>query len=340
MVVRSITISNEPSAAADVRVVAVGAGPRYDPLLLPIIARLQAQGIGVRHGADYEGLAAAGALAGAEVFVANFCPGWALDAAPRLRAIVNMVTGSELIAEPAATRRGIVIGIGQAAENYEGMAEATVMLMLNALKDLSGIEKRLREALPRGRVSARQLMAKTVGLIGYGKIAQGVARRLQGWGVRLLIAAPRLHAPLPPGAARVELPALLAASDVVAVLCSLNDSTRGLLGREALALMKPGAVLGNPARGGIVDEAALAAAARDGRLGAVALDAFAVEPLPADSPLRTLPNAILTPHMVGHTVESEEAILAMAVDNVVRVLGGVPPHVVLNPGVLPRWDAP
>jgi phosphoglycerate dehydrogenase-like enzyme len=298
---------------------------------------LGARGFKVARCAGYEDLIESGAMADAEIFISNFCPGWALEAAPKLHSVINMVTGSELIDSAAAARLGIVIGIGQAPENYEGMAEGTIMLILNALKDMPRIERALREQMPRPHVTARQLMGKTVGLIGFGLIAQGVARRLQGWDVQLLVAAPRLRAALPPGAKHVELDALLAASDVVVVLCSLNDSTRGLIGPERIARMKQGAVLVNSARGGIVDEDALYQAARDSRLGYLALDAFSHEPLPMNSPLRALPNAILTPHMAGHTMESEEAILAMAVENVARVMSGAPPLVVLNPEVLPHW---
>lgn len=160
-----------------------------------------------------------------------------------------------------------------------------------------------------------------------------------GWGVHLLISAPRLHAPLPGGARHVELEELLAQSDAVIVLCNLNETTRNLLSRERLALMKPTAVLVNTARGGIVDEAAVADMLSEGRLRKAAIDAFEIEPLPADSPLRHAPNAILTPHMIGHAVEAELAMAHMAAESAMRVLRGQPPVHVYNPEVLPAWAA-
>jgi D-3-phosphoglycerate dehydrogenase len=126
-------------------------------------------------------------------------------------------------------------------------------------------------------------------------------------------------------------------SDVVCVLASLNAETRGMLGLARLRLMKPDAVLLNTARGGIIDEHALVEIARERPGLRVALDTFAQEPLPADSPLRTLPNAILTPHAIGHTQESLAALTPAAVENVSRVLAGQLPLFVRNPDVIPEW---
>jgi phosphoglycerate dehydrogenase-like enzyme len=128
-------------------------------------------------------------------------------------------------------------------------------------------------------------------------------------------------------------------SDVVVVLASLNPETRGIIGAERLRLMKPTAILVNTARGAIVDEAALAAALRSGTLAGAALDCFSTEPLPADSPLRGLPNVILTPHMIGHTIEAHHSLEVATRENLDLVLSGQPPRYVVNPAVLPAWQA-
>jgi phosphoglycerate dehydrogenase-like enzyme len=122
-------------------------------------------------------------------------------------------------------------------------------------------------------------------------------------------------------------------------LASLNSETEGLLNADRLHLLKPGAVLVNTARGAIIDEAALSEFARlrpDVRL---ALDTFTIEPLSLDSPLRSLPNAILTPHMVGHTQESIAAVPKTAIENVRRILAGQPPLYICNPEVIARWQS-
>jgi phosphoglycerate dehydrogenase-like enzyme len=123
------------------------------------------------------------------------------------------------------------------------------------------------------------------------------------------------------------------------VLASLNDSTRGLVNAEKLRLMKKTAILINVARGAIVDEAALAEALRSKSIAGAALDCFATEPLPADSSLRGLPNVILTPHMIGHTVEAHHSLEVATRDNLNRILSGRPPRYAVNPAVLPAWTA-
>jgi phosphoglycerate dehydrogenase-like enzyme len=218
------------------------------------------------------------------------------------------------------------------------MAEATVLLILATLYDLRGTERLMREGAPRpGIPVARMLKGRTVGLVGFGRIAQGVAARLTGWGVNILVTA--RSGELPPGIERAPLERLLKESDVLSVHLPLSDETRGMLGREALSGMKRGAVLINTARGGIVDEAAVAELLEAGHLGSAAIDVFAAEPLPKESPLHAAPNVILTPHMVGHTRDSIAALVGAAVENVIRPLRGEPPLHVRNPEVLPSFAA-
>jgi phosphoglycerate dehydrogenase-like enzyme len=279
------------------------------------------------------------ALTDADVLVAagdTPCTRALMRTAPKLRAVISPFTGTEGFDEQAATDLEILIANGQTPENSESMAEATILLILASLYDLHGSEAVLRGALPRPSPSrAFMLRGKTVGLIGYGSIARAVTARLTGWGARLLAWS---RTPDPNASVEwVDLDALLRDSDVACVLLSLNAGTRGLLDAARLRLMKPNAVLVNTARGGIIDEAALADLARERPEMRIALDTFAIEPLPADSPLRDLPNTILTPHMLGHTVESHAVLPVVAVDAVMRVLAGEPPLYVRNPEVIPPW---
>lgn len=257
----------------------------------------------------------------------------------RLRALISPVTGTEGFDERAATELGILVANGQVVENYTSMAEATVMLVLAALYDLHGTERVLREDLPRPQThAARMLMGKTVGLIGFGQIAKAVAERLQAWRCPML-ASMRTPRPLPAYVAPAELEHLLRASDVVVVLASLNSDTRGMLGKAELALMKEDVTFVNVSRGGIVDEAALAALALARPRMRIAVDVFERLPVAQDHPLRRLPNAILTPHMVGHTYETHQRLPVVMMENIHHALSGTPPEYIRNPEVLPGWLA-
>jgi D-3-phosphoglycerate dehydrogenase len=258
---------------------------------------------------------------------------------PKLRALISPVTGTEGFDESAATELGIVVANGQIVENYTGMAEATIMLMLAALYDLHGTERVLREDLPRPQVhAARMLMGKTVGLIGFGQIAKAVAERLQAWHCNIL-ASVRTPRPLPDRVSPVSLDVLLRTSDVVVVLSSLNAETRGMLGAAELASMKEDVVFINVSRGGIVDEQALAALALARPRMRLAVDVFERLPVEKDHPLRQLPNAILTPHMVGHTIETHQRLPIALLANIHHAMAGTPPEYIRNPQVLPRWSA-
>jgi phosphoglycerate dehydrogenase-like enzyme len=266
------------------------------------------------------------------------CSGQLLGSAPRLRGVVSPVTGIEGIDVPAATGLGIIVANGQTRENSESLAEATILLVLAALYDLHGSEAILRRNVARpAQMTARMLHGKTVGMIGFGQIARAMVIRLSGWGVRILACARRVHVDAPGTVTWVKIDDLLQTSDVVCVLASLNAETKNLLNVEKLRLLKPGAVLVNTARGAIVDEVALYEVAVERPDLRLALDTFTTEPLPVDSPLRSLPNTILTPHMVGHTQESIAAVPTTAVENVCRILAGELPLHICNPDVTALW---
>jgi phosphoglycerate dehydrogenase-like enzyme len=259
----------------------------------------------------------------------------------RLKALLSAITGIEGFDTEAATAHGIVVGNGQTELNYVGMAEATVLLILTALYDFNGTQNVLRNNLPRpSPLKARLLRGKTIGFVGFGHIAQEVAHRLGPWGVTMIA---YVHRPNPKlaelGVAEVALEALLRGADIVSLHCSLNPATHHILNRERLGLLRPEAILINAARGALVDEQELAEALAQGRIAGAALDTFVVEPLPLDSPLRTLPNVILTPHMVGHTIESNDSLRDAGWESIRRVAAGLPPLFVKNPEVMTRWRA-
>jgi phosphoglycerate dehydrogenase-like enzyme len=324
------------------KVVCVGPAA-LDFIFNPIVTGLRQRGHEVVYYTGYSQferesaatLASAGVLVAASSFP---CTRELMVRAPQLRALVSPFIGTEGFDEAAATALGIIVANGQVAENFLSMAEATILLILASLYSLHWWEQQLRDNLPHPpHVPGRMLNGRTVGIIGFGHIARAMARRLHAWEVRLQTYVPRLHFPLPNGVTRVELDELLRTSDVVCVLASLNAETHGMLDLNRLRLIKPDAVLINTARGGIIDEQALAQIARERPGLRIALDTFAQEPLSIESPLRTLPNVILTPHAIGHTQESLAALPPAAIENVSRVLRGELPLYVRNPDVIPEW---
>jgi lactate dehydrogenase-like 2-hydroxyacid dehydrogenase len=265
-----------------------------------------------------------------------------LDTVPNLRGLVSPFTGVEGFDVAAATERGVLIANGQSDENVDSVAEAAVMLTLAAAYDLPHRLAAMdctdwlhREDGNRSRM----LKTMTVGLVGYGRIGQMTARLLAPFGCKLLIHAPRLHAPLPEGASHVELSDLVRLGDVIILVASLNSTTYHMIDAKLLGTMKRDATIVNVARGSLIDEAALAEAAQQKRIGRLVLDVFEREPLPTDSPLRRIPGAILTPHCVSHTREAFNSLPLLAVENIQRLLRGEPPLTLVNREALPAWRA-
>ena len=263
-----------------------------------------------------------------------------LAGAHRLRGVVYPVTGVETLDLDAARDLGIIVGHGAVPQNIRGMAEATVMLIMMLFYDVEmNIARARRGEWRSARPTARQLAGRTIGLVGFGRIAQEVAALLASFGVRLLTCSPRTPTSVTGAIRNVDLQTLLRESDLVSLLTGLTAETRHMIGASELALMKPDALIVNTSRGGVIDEAALVEALRERRIAGAALDAFATEPLPLDSPLRALDNVILTPHCVGHTVEGVAAIEPMLIENINRILAGELPSVCKNPEVEPAWRA-
>jgi phosphoglycerate dehydrogenase-like enzyme len=253
-------------------------------------------------------------------------------AAHRLRLIMSPVIGVDTIDVDAASEFGVLVANCPTAENIIGIAEATVMLTVALLLNLKQKERSLREGRFRPQHASHILHGRTVGLIGYGRIARAVEQRLHGWGVKVQASDPYVSG-------TIGLEELLRTSDVVSLHVVLTRETRNMIGARELALMKPSAVLVNTSRGGAVVEEALAEALNAGRLAGAALDVFQQEPIGMQNPLLQCDpdRVILTPHAIGHNLETGPTGVQMAFDNIDRVLRGELPESVINQEVIPAW---
>ena len=240
----------------------------------------------------------------------------------RLRLVHKLGAGVNTIAVDTATERGIAVA-NMPGANAPSVAEGTLLLMLAALRRLPELDAATRAGRgwppdPDLGDTVRDIGGCTVGLIGYGNVATSVERIVTVMGAQVVHTSTRDDGT--PGWR--TLAELLAESDIVSLHLPLTDATHGLLGREALAAMKPGAVLVNTSRGPIVDESALADALRSGHLAAAGLDVFGVEPVPPDNPLLALPNVVLTPHVTWYTADTMRRYLEVALDNCERLRDG------------------
>src|SRR6185295_16591459 len=208
--------------------------------------------------------------------------------------------------------------------NTIAAAEHTLALLYGVARHIVPAEASLRRGeWKRAQFTGLELRGRTIGIIGLGKIGQAIAARALAMEMDVLSADPYITAAQAEnhGVVLVEMPELLERSDVITVHVPLSRATKNLIGREALARMKPGAILLNVARGGVVDEAAVADALRDGRLAGAGIDVFEQEP-PTDSPLLDAPNALLTPHLGASTVEAQVLVSEEVASQVIDVLDG------------------
>ena len=240
----------------------------------------------------------------------------------RLRLVHKLGAGVNTIDVDTATALGIAVA-NMPGANAPSAAEGTVLLMLAAMRRLLELDSATRAG--RGwptdaglGETVRDIGSCTVGLVGYGNIAQRVEKIVAAMGARVIHTSTGDDGT--PGWR--ELSDLLAASDIVSLHLPLTPQTERLIDRTALESMKPNALLVNTSRGAIVDEPALVAALRSGRLAAAGLDVFASEPVAADNPLLRLDNVVVTPHVVWYTQDTMRRYLAEAIDNCRRLRDG------------------
>lgn len=253
-----------------------------------------------------------------------------MDAAgPGLKVISNLAVGVDNVDVAEAARRGIPVGHTPGVLT-DATADLAFALLLAAARRLPEGERFIKDGQwitwePK-LLLGRDVTSATLGIVGFGRIGRAVAQRAQGFRMRVLAAG---RAPIAgaPGVTQVALDELLAASDFISLHAPLTPQTRHLIGDRALALVKPGAVLINTARGGLVDQRALHRALRDGRLAAAALDVTDPEPLPKDDPLLSLPNCLVVPHVGSATIETRNRMAEIAARNLIAGLAGRPlPH--------------
>jgi D-3-phosphoglycerate dehydrogenase len=273
--------------------------------------------------------AAAGAVVRADARVDQAL----LDRAPELRVIARTGVGVDLIDVPAATARGIAVVITPGA-GAAAVAEGAIGMALHLVKRFGPLTALVREGrwAERSAVAVGDLDGATLGVIGYGRIGQRTGALGAAFGMRILAYDPVSE---PPGDVRCgDLGKLAARSDVITLHLPLTEQTRHLVGDAFLGRVKPGAVLVNCARGGLIDTDAVWRALAAGRLSGVGLDVFDSEP-PGRHPLYRHPGVVLTPHLMGLSQRATAATFTAAAQGILDVLCGRAPQAVANPG----WPA-
>ena len=262
-----------------------------------------------------------------------------LAAAPWLEVVARLGVGFDAVDVPALTGRGIPLMVVGTA-NSRAVAEHAMHLMFALAKRAAEMDRRVRQGIGHDRLSGLpgEVSGKTVLVVGFGRIGSRIAPRCRAMEMEVLVYDPLVDAGVIRAAGyepAADLDAALPRADFVTIHCPKNAETVGLFGAARLALMRPGAFLVNTARGGIVDEMALAAALRSGHLGGAGLDVFDPEPPDTAHPLLQIETVIASPHMAGVTRESWAAMSAMAALNMLSVLDGAPVRGnVVNPEVL------
>ncbi|MFT3916212.1 MAG: D-glycerate dehydrogenase [Anaeromyxobacteraceae bacterium] len=287
----------------------------------------------VRVGAEVPRAEVAAAARGAAVLVPTFVDrvdAGLLDALPTVRLVASYGVGTDHLDLEACRARGVTV-TNTPDVLTDTTADHAFALLLAVARRVAEGDRLVRRggwtAVDPGWFLGTDVRGKRLGLIGLGRIGRAMARRAGAFGLEVVYADERPQRPAGPmdGAERVTLDALLETSDFVSLHVPLTPETAGLLSRERLARMKPGAILVNTARGAVVDEDALAEALAAGRLGGAGLDVFRAEPgVPAS--LRALENVVLTPHVGSGTRETRAAMARLVLDELQRFARGAPPR--------------
>ena len=259
------------------------------------------------------------------------------ESCPALELILQTGGHAYHIDQAAATQRGIVIALGRRVSKPTVVVpELALGFMLGLVRQIYPLTTEMSKGEWRGSVGG-SLAGRTLGILGYGRHGHPVARLAEAFGMKVIAWYRTGTGPEPDefGVRRLLLDDLLAESDVVSIHLRLSDESRGLIDREKLWKMKPGAILINTSRGAIIDEAALIDVLREKRIAGAGLDVFAVEPLPASSPLRTMPNVLLTPHVGWQVRDVFQEFVEIAADQLDAWLkNGLSKSDVLNPDAM------
>jgi D-3-phosphoglycerate dehydrogenase len=264
-----------------------------------------------------------------------------IGALERCRVIVRYGVGVDTVDLDAATERGIVVA---KVLDFctEEVANHALMMLLALARRLRQLDADMHDGHwhRRGGAPIRTVWGETLGILGFGAIGRDLASKAQALGMRVIACDPYVDGSVfgEAGVRRCELVELLESSDYLSLNAPATTETRHVIGAEELARMKPSAFLINTARGALVDEGALVEALRSGRIGGAGLDVFEEEPLPKDSPLRSLENVVLTPHTGGLSVESVRKVRVEVGKAAAAVLSGRWPRYVANPAVRERLE--
>ena len=294
--------------------------------LAPSVLEVLGDGVEIRHvdGTDRPALLAA--LADADALLvrsATQVDAEALAAANHLTVVARAGVGLDNVDVPAATERGVMV-VNAPTSNIVSAAEHAVALLLAVARRVPAADASLRSGQwKRSSFNGVELNGKTAGIVGLGKIGQLLAQRLAAFGMQLVAydpyVAPARAAQL--GIELLPLDELLARADTISIHLPKTPETKGLIGKEQLALVKPSVIIVNDARGGLIDEAALADALREGRVAGAGIDVFAKEPC-TESPLFDLPNAVVTPHLGASTTEAQDRAGTDVARSVLLALAG------------------
>lgn len=295
------------------------------PRLQPVLDNESHDGIAVTSTPEGNDAAWLAAMADTEVLLHVLEPVTAevMDSGPHLRLIQKLGVGVNTIDLDAARARGIAVA-NMPGANAIAVAEHALGLLLAVLRRIPAFDRETRDGrgwpvAPDVPDGLGEVAGKTVGLIGYGAIAQRFGSYVAALGATVV------HHRRSAADGSLPLDDVLTSADIVSVHLPLTDETRNLLGAEQLARMKPGAVLVNTGRGGIVDETALAALVKSGHLAGAGIDVFASEPIDvASSPLVGLPNVVLTPHVAWLTGDTIARCVRLGVANARRLAAGEP----------------
>ncbi len=266
-----------------------------------------------------------------------------LDAAPRLKIVARAGVGLDNVDVKTATERGVLV-VNAPTSNIHSAAEHALALLLSAARQIPAADASLREhAWKRSSFSGTEIFGKTVGVVGLGRIGQLVAQRLAAFEARIVAYDPYVSAARAAqlGIELLSLDELLGRADFISVHLPKTPETAGLIDKEALAKTKPGVIIVNAARGGLIDEAALADAISSGHVRAAGLDVFSKEPC-TDSPLFELAQVVVTPHLGASTEEAQDRAGTDVAASVKLALAGefVPDAVNVGGGVVNEEVAP
>lgn len=260
-----------------------------------------------------------------------------LRAGSRLQVVARAGIGVDNIDLDAATQAGVIV-VNAPTGNVVAAAEHTIAMLMAMARDIPLANQHVQEGKwQRAKFMGVEVRDKILGVVGFGRIAREVAERAAGLGMHVIAYDPYVSADFAGqrGVELVSLDDLVRRCDFLTVHVPMTDTTRHMIDRERLAQMKRGARLLNVARGGIIEENALAEAINSGHIAGAAIDVFEVEPLPSDSPLRGNPRIILTPHLGGSTVEAQEKVAEDVAVQVLDVLNGRPARNAVNAPILP-----